>query len=261
MKINNILLTLTLTTLSSYSLQAAVSAETLYDAKCAVCHVKVRPQDKSKLLAPPLNGIMRHVKMQHATKESAVTFIRNYVLDPQQSKAVCNAKSIQRFGLMPSQKGVVSEDELTLMATWMYDNYPQFSQMNATPQSKQAQGNKKRKTSSPFLINSGLPHMTMLIKNNWESKELALTPTQKEKLLLVRKATIGGIKAVKPKVMQLEKEIKNLTMTGADTSIITPKVDQLAKYKAELTKVQIACIHNSKNILSSAQVAFLLQKQ
>jgi hypothetical protein len=34
-------------------------------------------------------------------------------------------QKIKRFGLMPSQKGAVTPEELEIIATWMFDNYPQ----------------------------------------------------------------------------------------------------------------------------------------
>ena len=261
MKIKNILLALSLITLTSSSLQAASSAETLFDAKCAVCHVKVRSDDKSTLVAPPANGVMRHVKMNYESKESAVAFMLSYVLDPKRDTAVCKPKSIQRFGLMPSQKGAVSEAELKVISEWMYDNFPQAGAMHKEGKSckQKKKGNtSKAKKSSPFLISSGLPHMTMLIKQNWDNPELGLSAEQKEKLLVVRKSTISGIKAVKHKAMKLEKKIKALTMRGDTTSKLNPMVDILAGFKAELTKVQIKCIHDSKNILTKEQVQFLL---
>jgi cytochrome c5 len=42
--------------------------------------------------------------------------------------AMCHIKTmpqkIARFGLMPSQKGNISDEELKAVASWMYDNYP-----------------------------------------------------------------------------------------------------------------------------------------
>ena len=261
MKFKTLLLTLSLATLSSYTLQAASSGETLFEAKCAMCHVKVRPDDKSTLIAPPAMGVMRHVKMQYETKESAVAFMVSYVLDPKRDKAVCQPKSIQRFGLMPSQKGVVSEAELKVISEWMYDNFYQPGTMQKEGKNcKQGKPKAQAKKSSPFLISSGLPHMTMLIKKNWDSPEFGLSAEQKEKLLVVRKSTISGIKAVKPKAMKLEKKIKALTMSGAAPSKLNTMVDVLADFKAQITKVQIRCIHDSKNILTQKQVAFLLNR-
>ncbi len=109
---------------------AQTSGEALFDAKCASCHIKMRPSDISTLMAPAAMGVMRHVKMKYDTKEEAVKFITEYTLDPQESKAVCMANKITRFGLMPSQKGNVSKEELTVIAGWMYENFGNQGQGN-----------------------------------------------------------------------------------------------------------------------------------
>ena len=125
---------------------------------------------------------------------------------------------------------------------------------------KQNKMGKKQGKPSPFLISKGLPHMTMIIKQNWENPTLALSADQKKKLLVVRKTTVGGIQALKPEIMPLQKKIKQMTMNGADTSKINPLIDELAVLKAKITKVQVKCIHDSKNILTKAQVQFLQQR-
>ena len=102
----------------------AQNAETLFDNKCGMCHVKTKPSDMSSLTAPPLMGVMRHVKMKYPAKEEAVSFMVDYVLQPDRSKAVCMPQKIQRFGLMPSQKGNVTNTELETITAWMYDNFP-----------------------------------------------------------------------------------------------------------------------------------------
>jgi len=123
MKQNKILLLAAMLFLS-VSTASAQDAEALFDAKCAMCHIKTRPADISTLTAPPLMGIMRHVKMRYPDKEKAVAFISDYVLDPSSTKAVCMPQKIQRFGLMPSQKGNVTQSELKTISEWMYDNFP-----------------------------------------------------------------------------------------------------------------------------------------
>ncbi len=122
---------------------AQTSGKVLFDAKCASCHVKMRPSDISTLVAPPLMGVMRHVKMMYKTKEEAVKFITEYTLDPKESKAVCMADKIERFGLMPSQKGNVSKKELILIAGWMYDNFGNQGQGNRQCKNGNCQGNAK----------------------------------------------------------------------------------------------------------------------
>ena len=103
---------------------AAPTGEALVKAKCSACHVMTRPQDMSKLVAPAMMGVMRHVKMTYPDKAQAVAFIKDYVLNPSREKAVCMPQKIERFGLMPSQKGNVTPKELEDIASWLYDNFP-----------------------------------------------------------------------------------------------------------------------------------------
>jgi len=123
MKLKTFLVTLGTTLLVTPTLYAQDGAS-LFEAKCAACHQTTRPSDMSTLVAPPVMGVMRHVKMRYGTKENAVAFIMSYALHPEKSKAVCMPQKIQRFGLMPSQKGNVSKEELRTIASWMYDNFP-----------------------------------------------------------------------------------------------------------------------------------------
>jgi len=123
MKLNMTLLSLGTTLLLGTSLYADDGAS-LFQAKCTACHQMTHPSDSSTLLAPPVMGVMRHVKMTYTTKDDAVNFITEYALNPQASKAVCMPQKIKRFGLMPSQKGNVTKEELKTIASWMYDNYP-----------------------------------------------------------------------------------------------------------------------------------------
>jgi cytochrome c len=105
----------------------AEGGEALFDAKCAACHIKVKPtpQMKKNLVAPPAMGVMFHVKEAFAgDKEAAKAFIREYVFNPSGEKAKCEPRAIRRFGVMPSQKGALSESELALVADYLYENYP-----------------------------------------------------------------------------------------------------------------------------------------
>jgi len=62
--------------------------------------------------------------MKYPTKEEAVAFMVDYVLAPSRAKALCMPQKIQRFGLMPSQKGNVTKVELEAISGWLYDNFP-----------------------------------------------------------------------------------------------------------------------------------------
>ncbi len=113
-----------LATAMLFSSLFASDAQQIFEAKCAMCHTTTIPQDRSKLIAPPIMGVMRHVKMHHPNKEEAVNFIVDYTMNPSKKKAVCMPQKIQRFGLMPSLKGQISVKELKEVAGWLYDNFP-----------------------------------------------------------------------------------------------------------------------------------------
>ena len=125
----------------SLTLQADTSAEALYDAKCASCHIKTRPVAKSDLVAPPIMGVMLHVKMRYKTKEEAVKFINDYVMNPQKDKSVCKKGKLKRFGLMPSQKGVLTDEELNTISEWVYDNFPPAGFKGMNQRSNKSCGN------------------------------------------------------------------------------------------------------------------------
>ena len=103
---------------------AMESAEALFTQKCAMCHTTTRPTDRTQMVAPPVMGVLNHVKMRYPHKADAVAFMVDYVLEPSKEKAVCMPQKIARFGLMPSQKGAVSKEELERITSWLYDNYP-----------------------------------------------------------------------------------------------------------------------------------------
>ncbi len=269
MKLNTLLISLGLFLTLSSSLSASTEGQRLFDEKCSTCHIKTKPTDFSTLIAPPAMGVVRHVKMNYDNKKDAVQFITEYTLNPQRDKAVCTPNTIDRFGLMPSQKDNVTEEELKKIAAWMYDNINLNrkscnSKCNTNCNAKKAKKNTNTKNNtkaSPFLITTrGMPHLTKMVKQNWDNKELRLTQEQKEKLLIVRKATMGAVMDLKPKVLKLEKKIKMLTMQGETPQNLYPMVEKLSKLKADATKVHIDCIHNTKKILTSAQIKILLQR-
>ncbi|WP_456403545.1 Spy/CpxP family protein refolding chaperone [Hydrogenimonas sp.] len=116
---------------------------------------------------------------------------------------------------------------------------------------------KMAKKNSPFLITSGLPHYTMVLKKVWNDPALALTPEQKTKLIEVRKATIAGVMALKPKIMKLQRAIVSSALKGGEPASLYPDVERLASLKAEATKIHLRCIADTRKILTPAQLAYL----
>lgn len=95
----------------------------LFENKCAACHTATRPatiEAMNSLIAPPMQGVMLHVKMAFEDDKKAVmAFIKDYTLNPSKEKALCMPQKIDRFGLMPSQKGNVTQEELDKIANYL----------------------------------------------------------------------------------------------------------------------------------------------
>ncbi len=246
----------TLLATSMATLYAASDAEALFQSKCASCHVTTKPQDFSTLVAPPVMGVMRHVKMHYKTKEEALAFIVDYALDPQQDKALCHSDKIKHFELMPSQRGNATVEELARIASWMYDNFPSSEQKTKVCKSSTAT-TPKTQSSSQFLIPQGMPHLTKLLKQQWDNEALNLSKMQKEKLLAVRHATMKTIKRLTPRIQGLEKTIIRKTLSGESPKVLTPIIKKLALLKAEATTVHVQCIYDTEQILTAKQKELL----
>jgi len=268
MKNKMIKFSLGLLVLAGVSLQASTSGKELFMQKCNMCHKTSKPTDMSKLIAPPIMGVMRHVKMNYANKQDAVNFIVDYVLNPQRSKAVCMAQNIDRFGLMPSQKGAVTKEQVAKIASYIYDNYPPkgFVGMHENQQgmmgSKGMMGRSMQKGAKkikPFLIKKGLPHLTKILVKMWNDPKLNLTKEQKKRLVVVRKETLKGVKMYMPMVNMIQNKIVSATLNGANPKDLEKFVNKLATIKAKATMIHLQCIYNTKNILTPQQFQYVMK--
>jgi cytochrome c len=125
MKLHRVTLSLFILTFGAITSIAQEKGSTLFEEKCSACHLKQRPSyDKiDTMIAPPIMGVMTNVKTTKTTKNDAVNFIVDYIFEPTQTKALCMSQSIQRFGLMPTQKGNLTKEEAATIAEYLYDNY------------------------------------------------------------------------------------------------------------------------------------------
>ncbi len=129
-------------------------------------------------------------------------------------------------------------------------------------------GNKKRmhkkrnnkKKHSPFLIKSGLPHMTQLVMRSWSDPAFGLTAEQKTTLKSIRKKTMRSIANVKKDILPLTQAIISGTLSGTSADELKDKVKKLGELQAEATIAQIQCIGETKKVLSKDQLIYLIQK-
>lgn len=111
--------------------------ESLFIEKCSACHVMQIPEDRSTLVGPPARGIMFHMSEAFSNKKDIQSHIEDFVLNPTKEKAIC--RSIRRFGLMPSQKGLITKEELIVVSKWMTENLSMSAQEHNVNQRKRQQ--------------------------------------------------------------------------------------------------------------------------
>ena len=117
------LLGLSLILATSSLLFASNGAEELANEKCGSCHLMgaITKEKLDRMVAPPYWAIAKRVKQSSQDRESAIKFIVDYTLNPDQEKTLFPKETIEKFGLMPSQKGIVSEDEIKQIAEYILD--------------------------------------------------------------------------------------------------------------------------------------------
>jgi len=238
----------------------ASSGEELIKTKCATCHTLDIPKAEMmpSFKAPPMDAVMFHMKDVISDESEMKAFILDYVYNPDASKSVCESHKVQKFGVMPSLKGKVSQKDLESISAYMIATYPRAKFVRTI---REILRNDKMRglVNSPFLINNaGLPHMTKLLIENWDKAKLGLSDDQKSKLLVVRKNTMGGIKKLKGKIKELENEIAEDMMDREDINTLDEKIEEIAKMKIEATKIHLKCISDTTTILSDEQVTYLL---
>ena len=121
------------------------------------------------------------------------------------------------------------------------------------PSTLSASAPKKAQQVKPFLIQGKLPHLTMMVKMMWDDKDLALTKAQKQKLLKIRKETIGGIKKLKPEIVALENKIVQASNSGANPASLKKDVYKLANLRAKATMIHLRCLFNTRKVLTQEQ--------
>ena len=117
---------------------AELDGEKIFDKVCSACHHKELTLAQTKVLiakgqikAPPMIEVANRVKSNilivdeddDVHKAVVVAFIKDYVFNPKLEKTMCNPVSVEKFGVMPSQKEKLTVDEAGAVANWVYEYY------------------------------------------------------------------------------------------------------------------------------------------
>ncbi len=109
-----------------------LDGEKLLAQKCTKCHnIDLPPKTFEDEKAPPMMAIAFHIRGFIKTGDDsqripkAIAFVKDYVITPSASKSFCDKESLKSYGVMPSQKGKVSQDELQAIAEYMFSHFTQ----------------------------------------------------------------------------------------------------------------------------------------
>jgi cytochrome c len=95
----------------------------LVEEKCSQCHMinsmtKNKKAD-GKLKAPPMWGVMRKVREHFKTEDEVTAFIRDYTFNPSEKKMIFPKATMEYFGLMPSLKKELTDEQLHIIARYL----------------------------------------------------------------------------------------------------------------------------------------------
>ena len=123
MKINKLYISALIAT-SMY----AQTGQDVFIKNCSVCHANILGVTNSDgyentyiTPAPYVKNLVQKLKEETGSKEKFGKFIINYIKNPDKRKSLYGKKAIKKFGLMPSLKGVLSDDDASRLANYLYN--------------------------------------------------------------------------------------------------------------------------------------------
>ncbi len=114
------------------SKQISYNGKKLLEQKCSKCHnIKFPPKDFTNEIAPPMMTIVFHFNdwfkavSEQEKLIKQLDFVTDYVINPSKDKAYCTKDMLKKYGVMPSQKGAVTKDEVRAIWEYLFNNYTQ----------------------------------------------------------------------------------------------------------------------------------------
>lgn len=116
----NVRLIISMIALASATVYASPDAESLTEEKCATCHFSsFTPERLKNIVAPPLWALPKQAKRLAANQDECIDFIIDYTLHPSREKMRFPKEAYERFGLMPSQRDNVTDEEIKSIAGFL----------------------------------------------------------------------------------------------------------------------------------------------
>jgi cytochrome c551/c552 len=124
MKVNKLLIASLLTASVVY----AQTGSELFEKHCAVCHMDaVGAYETGDTMteiyqAPYAKDVVKKLKAKTKNEAEFVAFIKDYINMPSKRKSLYGRRAIKSFGLMPPLTGVMTDAQITKLATDLYNN-------------------------------------------------------------------------------------------------------------------------------------------
>ena len=116
----------------------------LLEQKCAICHnTDMPPYTFEDEKAPPMMAVAFHVVNFVKTNDEsqrilkAKEFVNDYVMNPSAKKSFCDKESLKSYGVMPSQKGKITQDELEAVTTYIFKHFTQENLLKAQKEKRE----------------------------------------------------------------------------------------------------------------------------
>lgn len=110
--------------------------EMIYQKKCAMCHIVGKPQTDAQMksmVAPPIDVAMSGVVItidamegplgDEELRAESIEFLKDYLFNPTREKTNCEDMVVEKFGMMPSLKGFLSQEQRDIVVPWVFDTF------------------------------------------------------------------------------------------------------------------------------------------
>lgn len=112
----------------------------VYQKHCMQCHVEMMEKKEvlqvlHTLKAPPMVEVSNRLKEniiiadedEDVKRRVTIAFIKDYIENPSVQYSMCHPMAIEKFGIMPSLKGKLKEEEKQAVAEWIIDRYAKIT--------------------------------------------------------------------------------------------------------------------------------------
>ncbi len=108
----------------------------VYQKHCRHCHIEMMEKKEvlktfHTLKAPPMVEVANRLRENILIADDdddvktrvTIAFIKEYIENPDIQYSMCHPMAIEKFGIMPSLKGKLTEEERHAVAEWIIERY------------------------------------------------------------------------------------------------------------------------------------------